>query len=367
MLNCHDIHQILIVDILMAWYLLPCKYMLSPHLTKSLYISTSNFWAIPFKEITLIITKELVQSPNSTECNEGLVLHWQQKKINSKTKFYTSQTVAATPVRQKQMTIHNIIQMGLIEDCCKDSYTVPRYTLLPCNGQCIDVHDRSLSSKGHCAIVRGDNIENARKKMEKNLHQNGSSPNHQPLQKSDADKSSLSSLKQDCKSLRVAKSKFHVQQSDSNAIDMTGYSTDKLPGATESLDQHYKTDLGEYIPLSAEETKKNVRPILKNKDVDVLLHTHQENEATLATLGNASLIPVQGKATKTVPSSSVNKSHRSLPRRACLVHLKEQYHLDHDLLSQARATKYLLKVRTEISPGRYMAKLELHCSRYIHR
>ena len=66
---------------------------------------------------------------------------------------------------------------------------------------------------------------------------------------------------------------------------------------------------------------------------------------------------------KTSLSLSDNESHQSLPRRACLVHLNEQYQVDHDLLSQPRATKFLVKVRTEISPGRYMAKLELHCSR----
>ena len=60
---------------------------------------------------------------------------------------------------------------------------------------------------------------------------------------------------------------------------------------------------------------------------------------------------------QTVPSSSVSKSHKSLPYRACLVHHKEQYHLDKNLLSQPRATKYLVKVRTEVSSGRHMAKL----------
>ena len=64
-------------------------------------------------------------------------------------------------------------------------------------------------------------------------------------------------------------------------------------------------------------------------------------------------------------SLSDNESHQSLSRRACLVHLNEQYQIDHYLLSQPRATKFLVKVRTEISPGRYMTKLELHCSRYI--
>ena len=99
---------------------------------------------------------------------------------------------------------------------------------------------------------------------------------------------------------------------------------------------------------------------------DSILQSYHKAQITPTAIGNVLQPLVQDKTkppAKTVPSSSVNKSHRSFPHRACLVHLKEQYHLDHDLLLQPRATKYLVKVRTEISPGRYMAKLELHCSR----
>ena len=115
--------------------------------------------------------------------------------------------------------------------------------------------------------------------------------------------------------------------------------------------------------------RKNVRPVPKEKDVDSLLQSYQKSQInSTVTTGNIPPLLVRDKtkpSAKTVPSLSVNKSHRSLPRRTCLVHLKEQYHLDHNLLSQPRATKYLVKVRTEIVPGCYMAKLELHCSRYI--
>ena len=152
----------------------------------------------------------------------------------------------------------------------------------------------------------------------------------------------------------------------SKAVDTTTYSTDTLPGATGSHDQHYETDFGESVPISREETRKNVRAVFKEDDVDSILQSYQKTQITPTAIGNVLQPLVQDKTkppAKTVPSSSVNKSHRSLPRRACLVYLNDQYHLDHDLLSQPRATKFLVKVRTEISPGRYMAKLELHCSR----
>ena len=154
----------------------------------------------------------------------------------------------------------------------------------------------------------------------------------------------------------------------SKAANTTTYATDKLPGATGSHSQHYETDFGNNIPISKEESRKNVRPVRKEKDVDSFLQSYKKDKVTPGPTAMVNILPhfEQDKTqppAKTLPSSSVNKSHRSLPRKACVVYLKEQYHLDHNLLSQPRATKYLIKVRTEISPGRYMAKLELHCSR----
>ena len=100
------------------------------------------------------------------------------------------------------------------------------------------------------------------------------------------------------------------------------------------------------------------------KDADLLLQSYQNHSENHTAVGNV-LSPVhnQTKTSTPVSSSSVNKSHKSLPHKACLVYGKEQYHLDHNLLSQPRATKYLVKVRTEISPGCYNVNLELHCFR----
>ena len=157
----------------------------------------------------------------------------------------------------------------------------------------------------------------------------------------------------------------HVNNHDvSTTVQPTliSYLTDKLPDAKGSHDRYYNINFDEDMPcLSVEETRKNIKSVLKESDV----HSTQSYQKTLIIPGQC-LPLVQDKTkspAKAVPSSSVHKSHRSLPHRACLVHFEEQYHLDHNLLSQPRATKYLAKVRTEISPGRYMAKLELHYSR----
>ena len=133
-----------------------------------------------------------------------------------------------------------------------------------------------------------------------------------------------------------------------------------------SPNQQYEIKFDQYAPYSVEETRKNVRPVPK-EDVGSILESYQKAQITPTTVGYTAPPVVQTKTkpppAKTVPSSSGSKSHKSLPRRSCLVYLKEQYHLDVDLLAQPRTTKYLVRVRTEISPERYMAKLELHCSR----
>ena len=74
----------------------------------------------------------------------------------------------------------------------------------------------------------------------------------------------------------------------------------------------------------------------------------------------------QPETVPTAPTTSVRPHpvpNVSKPRKACFVYGNEQYSLDAKLLSLPRATKYLVKERTKISPGRFMAKLALHCAR----
>ena len=149
-----------------------------------------------------------------------------------------------------------------------------------------------------------------------------------------------------------------------NTIDIkiTSYTTNRLPATSASLHQHYDINFDQDVSFPVEET----RPVPKEKDDDSILQSYQKAQITPTTVEYTAPPVVQTKTkpppAKTVPSSSGSKSHKSLPRRSCLVYLKEQYHLDVDLLAQPRATKYLVKVRTEINSG-YMTKLKLHCSR----
>ena len=207
-----------------------------------------------------------------------------------------------------------------------------------------------------CDIFRSTGKEQARKEIDKNLYEK----NYGITENSGL----LGSSNQSITTSKATTTKY-LPPTESKPLQTTGYMTNKLPGATVSHDQHYETKFDEDTPpLSMEETRKKVRPVPKENDVDSLLQSYQK---TPTAVQNTSKPHVQDKTKSpaTVPSSSINKSHKSLPRRACLVHHKEQYHLDKNLLSQPRATKYLVKVRTEISPGRYMAKLELQCSRYV--
>ena len=241
--------------------------------------------------------------------------------------------------------------------------------------ECIEAHSRSASYIGDNDIFRSLENKKAEKELNRNLHTRNEteasglfySVSNQNLSPATAKHlSPTSEVAQKVDLLGGQEQSSHTKQNVVE-IETTSYATNTLPGATGSQVQHYETNFDEDIPLlSLEETRKNVRVVRKEKDVDSVLQSYQKIQAIPAAIGNTSQPMMQDKTqppAKTVRSLNVNKSHRSLPRRACLVYHKEQYHLDNNLLSQPRATKYLIKVRTEICPGRYMAKLELHCSR----
>ena len=68
---------------------------------------------------------------------------------------------------------------------------------------------------------------------------------------------------------------------DSSVIKPTSYTTDQLPGTTVSHHQSYETNFDEDLPpVSTEETRKNVRPVLKENDVDSILKSHQRTQIT---------------------------------------------------------------------------------------
>ena len=234
---------------------------------------------------------------------------------------------------------------------------------LSTNIKCIEAATHDVQQMLSTEIYRSIGKDQAKKGLDKNLHEN----NHRIIENSSLLSSSSQSF---AKSKVNAKHLPPVLENESKqdlSLQTSGYVTNELPGATASLDLRYETNFDEGTPpLSLEEARKNVRPVPKEKDVDSLLQSYQMTPTAVGNRTKQPYMQSKTKATaKTVPSSiaSVNKSHRLLPRRACLVYHNEQYHLDIKLLSQPKATKYLLKVRTEISPGRYMARLELQCSR----
>ena len=136
----------------------------------------------------------------------------------------------------------------------------------------------------------------------------------------------------------------------------TGYTTSTVLGATVSHTQQYSTSFDRHQPPPEEE--KGIHNRTDHQDGSTLYgQSHQQ------ILKNQLTSTSKLQSPKPAASSSSNKPKGTFPRRACLVYNNEQYPLDHHLLSQPLATKYLVKVRTEISPGRFMAKLELHCAR----
>ena len=152
------------------------------------------------------------------------------------------------------------------------------------------------------------------------------------------------------------------QHLTSNVVGATGYTIDRLPDVPATLHQYYGTDFGAEKPLSKEEKRKDVQVVPKEKDVDSILESHHKDEASSKKKLSSELQATAKPSAKPRTSANVDRPPR-FPRKACVVYKNEQYSLDPKLLSLPRATKYLVKVRTEISPGRFMAKLELHCAR----
>ena len=107
---------------------------------------------------------------------------------------------------------------------------------------------------------------------------------------------------------------------------------------------------------------KSVLESAQSSHVHTLDSQTTDNLIDTAATTSTETIPSQEPVTTAIPSplTASSKPKGTFPRRACLVYNNEQYPLDHHLLSQSLATKYLVKVRTEIIPGRFMTKLQLH-------
>jgi len=144
-------------------------------------------------------------------------------------------------------------------------------------------------------------------------------------------------------------------QQKSSLTNSTGYTTSRIPGATQPLTQQYITDFDKKQPLSVEE----ISCISNKKSACDVQHKKQ-------CTGTNKVPPSTSQWTSQKtgkPAANLSNTQKPFPRRACLVYKNEQYSLDPKLLSLPRVTKYLVKQRTEICPGRYVAKLQLHCAR----
>ena len=255
----------------------------------------------------------------------------------------------------------------MIQRAVKKYFTYLFFIIVTCI--CISAQSQGLTE--YVDIARSGDSKKTEKELNKNLNGINSfqtssflSSSQPPLVQSHFDKHIPPAIQSTPKpdSLLITNPKSYATEEKANSIvETAGYTTNKLPGITVSNHQHYETNFDADIPpLSLEETRRNIRPAPKEKD---LLQSYQRTPNAIGNIPQPFVQDKRKSPAGLTPPASVNKSHRSLPRRACLVHLQEQYHLDHNLLPQPRATKYLVKVRTEIEPGRYMAKLELHCSK----
>ena len=224
------------------------------------------------------------------------------------------------------------------------------------------------------STVRSQGGKQAKNELSKNLQEGigsftednvGGSSGHStvPLQSSTTNKHLTLTLEAAAPDQRATLNNESLtgQNQAGGLTEATGYTTNTLPGATVSFSQHYGADFDENQPLSREERRKDVTVVSKEKDVDSILKSHRKDEASRKKL-SSELQATAKPSAKLRTSANADRPPR-FPRKACVVYKNEQYSLDPKLLSLPRATKYLVKVRTEINPGRFMAKLELHCAR----
>ena len=241
---------------------------------------------------------------------------------------------------------------------------------------CTCVEERSECVVIYYSITRSQDKKQAKKEINKNLQAGAvpfteeklagsSSQSHVPPQSSTTSTSTKHlppSLEAATPLLGATNDSLTGQDQAGGLTEATGYTTSTLPGATVSHFQHYGTDFGAEKPLSKEEKRKDVQVVPKEKDVDTILESHRKDQISSSKKLSSELQATAKPSAKPRTSANVDRPPR-FPRKACVVHKNEQYSLDPKLLSLPRATKYLVKVRTEISPGRFMAKLELHCAR----
>ena len=242
-----------------------------------------------------------------------------------------------------------------------------------CTRECVEEHSECVVIS-YISIVRSQDNKQAKKEVNKNLQAGivpfteeklagSSSQSHVPPQSSTTNTSTKHlppSLEAATPGLGATNDSLTGQHQVGGLTEATGYITSSLPGATVSHSQHYGADFDKDQPLSREERRKDVQVVPKEKDVDTILESHHKDEARKKL--SSELQATAKPSPKPRTSANVDKPPR-FPRKACVVYKNEQYSLDPKLLSLPRATKYLVKVRTEISPGRFMAKLELHCAR----
>jgi len=139
-----------------------------------------------------------------------------------------------------------------------------------------------------------------------------------------------------------------------------GDSDQKLTVTSNVTEATYGADFDAEFPPSKEEKRKDVKVVPQEKDIESLHKSHRKDKVSSK---KKPLSGLQAKSSAKLGASSIVHRPPRFPRRACVVHKDEQYSLDAKLLPLPRATKYLVKRREEISLGRFMAKLVLHCAR----
>ena len=270
---------------------------------------------------------------------------------------------------------------------CEAKNTINNQCSSTTEKQCIPLHNEIVAS---CVVTTGEKSELQCSTARQVLHSSKNVSSYRSISKEKAEsemdkklreQENSSHLQQATKSIAKGVGKYLPPAAEMAKIqnpvslpeqdlttEATSYTTSTLLGATGSHARQYATSFDKHQPPPEEERRKH-KSIDHQDDSTLYGQSHPQilkNQLT----STSKLLPQQHKTTlfdkqssKPTASLTPNKPKGTFPRRACLVYNNDQYPLDRHLLSQPLATKYLVKVRTEISPGCFMAKLDLHCAR----
>ena len=139
---------------------------------------------------------------------------------------------------------------------------------------------------------------------------------------------------------------------DAQLIKKQPAQLEHLPGAGPQYDYLYDTKFEEDVPVSYEEVKQktNIKTTFQQHEIEQRSHKPRKSHHNTQ----------QPQHVPAKSTTGVVKTKSTLPKRCCIVIGDKQFPLDSNLLAHPHMDHYFVKDRTEIKPGHFLARLNLH-------